>query len=127
MVCKGGTIVLNADDEQSLGLMKSPRVQKIPRKFCLYSLNPRNAALIKHLSERKDACWLEDEAIFTMYRGKVQKLGECVRLPVTLGGFARFQISNALAAIAGAMAVKVKPEAAFEALKNFSPSDENAG
>lgn len=126
-VRENGTVILNADDENALGLRDRKNLFKTKKNIILYSVNPWNLELIKHLNKKKDACWIQDEIIYVRHRGELLQLGSVMDLPVTMGGAAQFQISNLLAAVAGGIALEVPPEQIYMSLKNFNPITENSG
>ncbi|WII70737.1 cyanophycin synthetase [Bdellovibrio sp. 22V] len=126
-VREGGTIVLNADDPHSVGILQSSRIKEIPRKIMLFSLNPNNPLLVAHMASGQDACWLEEGWLFSCRHGKIQVLTKAGDLPITLDGFAKFQVANVLAALCATLALGVFSEDIMRALKEFDPEEENAG
>ncbi len=126
-VRENGTIILNADDENASNLLTNKVVTKLKRNIILYSVEATNEIVLRHLQEGHQACWVEDGIIYFRNENKLEGLGSVHDLPVTMGGLAEFQISNALAALCGSIAAGIKPARAFQVLQNFNPIYENIG
>jgi cyanophycin synthetase len=126
-VREGGTLILNADDEQSLKLAHTPRITKIPRNILLYSTSGKNPAISAHLAAHKDACWVEDGQFMGFFQGHSVHFGAVKDFPITMNGAADFQVSNTLAVMAAGLAQGVSPAQIALSLKEFNPSLENPG
>jgi cyanophycin synthetase len=126
-VKEGGTIVLNADDEQSSRLRISPRIKKIPRKIFLYTLNPLNEVFQEHMKAGGDGAWQDDGWLFFRMQGKLHRLISIRNLRFALEGRAQFQVSNALAAVAACAAVGATPDQIMMGLMSFQSTTENRG
>ncbi len=122
-----GFLVLNADDEESLGLQKSPRVLKNKKHFFLYSLRSDNPALMQHLHAGGSGAWLEQGWLFLQHHKVIQRLVAVQNLNFTLQGKASFQIANALAAVCASAAMGANESDIIEGLVNFEANAENRG
>lgn len=126
-VRRGGTLVLNADDENALSLAELKRVNMTQRNLFLYSLSKKNKAIQRHLSRGGSACWTDRDHIFVSALGREICLGQISSIPSTLGGRAEMQISNALAATAAASAAGLNPKTIIAGLYGLSPVSDNRG
>jgi cyanophycin synthetase len=126
-VREGGTLILNADDEHLRELGQAERTLRVPKSIVYFSTDAQNPFVRHHVEHGGTAYvvhgeWLEEHA------GNSQKrIVRANAMPVTLGGMASFQVSNALAAIAAARALGVTPQQAAEAMLDFSSERHNAG
>lgn len=126
-VKKGGTLVINADDENCLRLLDNNRVQRHECKFILFSTNPDGEKFTELLDKGYNACWLEGRHIIMSFNGRVRNLGSVEDIPMTLSGRAEFQVANVLAALAGAVGLGASPETVMDVLLDFNPTLENQG
>jgi cyanophycin synthetase len=123
----GGTLVLNADDEQSLGLKDRRAVDATSKKLVLYSVQEKNRDLMEHMLAGGDCVWVQDSWIYVQTNSQTLRLMHVEELPVAFGGLAKFAVSNALAACAGGLAMGALPEHLKVGLQNFLPSLDNRG
>jgi cyanophycin synthetase len=126
-VKKGGTLVLNADDPNVIGIKDNPRVKRQEPNLFLISAHAKNPHLQKHLSLHGDACWLDNGMIHLQYMGEKEILLPAACLPLTLQGLADFQIYNIMAALAAALSSGAEKAKILQSLREFSPNEENAG
>ncbi|WP_413568409.1 cyanophycin synthetase [Bdellovibrio sp. HCB117] len=126
-VRRGGTLVLNADDEHCMSLINNNRVKKHGCNIIVFSTKPDSPGFDEQLAMGRDACWLEDGHLVMSYKGRVQSLAYASDMPITLGGMAEFQISNILAALAAGIAMGVPAERILDSIQNFHPASENKG
>lgn len=126
-VREGGTLILNADDEQSLALAKSPRVTRTPKNIVLFSCESQNPAITQHLQAHKDALWVENGHFVGFFKGRAVHFGAVHEFPVTMNGLAHFHVSNTLAVMAAGLAQGVSAADIATALKAFAPGLENPG
>lgn len=113
------TAVLNADDERVLSLY-----EKMEGKVILFSLDPQHPALAAHLRAdpanvvvtcSKDAIVLRrDRAEF--------RIAAFRDIPLTLDGKAKFNVQNAMAAVASGYALGLTEETVRAALMTFHPN-----
>ena len=126
-VRENGVLVLNADDEASLNLRDNPKVMRVKKHICLYSINAQNAALRTHKITGGSACWVENDWIYVQHGIIFDKVIKVTDIPATLNGIADFQVSNALAAIGAAVAAGASISQIVKGLKAFQPMHENMG
>jgi cyanophycin synthetase len=126
-VKEGGTLVLNADDPHLSKLSEAERIKKIPRSFYYFSLNSDNPLLIRHTARGGSCCFLKNGWIVESAGGVETTIVKAGLIPVTLAGRARFNISNALAAIAACRALDLRTEAIAGALMQFRAHEHNMG
>jgi len=115
-----GAVVLNADDPilaRAASTVRSPVIW--------FSLDAENPRVAEHLRAGGRAA-VADEDCLVLAEGSrrtvVARLGD---VPMTLGGAARHNVANALAAIGAASALGVEPAAMGAALRRFAtgPAD----
>lgn len=126
-VREGGTLVLNAEDEESAGLKDSERVQELPRKVVLYSVDPANVLLRAHLAAGGHGYFVRNGMLVEAAPGREMPLARVDRIPLTMNGSARFQVSNCLAAAAAARALGVSARVIRDALQSFNSNRHNPG
>lgn len=115
-----GAVVLNADDR-----LVAAVGQRVHAPVFLFSARGSGPRLRRHLTRGGRAFVFEDGWL-------VERLGERHRrrlihvdeIPATLGGLARHNVANALAAAAGARALKLPYQAIAAGLRDFSTSAE---
>jgi cyanophycin synthetase len=95
-----GTVVLNADDPLLAGLRRHLRATVV-----FFSLRPPRARLRAHLARGGRAVVLDDGWLVSLAGGSRRRVVAVAELPATLGGLARHNVANALAAAAGAHAM----------------------
>jgi UDP-N-acetylmuramyl tripeptide synthase len=110
----GGRVVLNADDPLLL-----ERGARLDSPVCWFTLDAAHPAVAAHLARGGEACLLDGEAL-VMARGAERRVIAAVRdVPMTLGGAARHNVANALAAIGVAGALGLTVEAIAGGLRAF--------
>jgi cyanophycin synthetase len=121
-----GRVVLNAEDEQvveaaerarGLGLIRAPTTW--------FSANGDLPIIARHLAGGGDACTADGGELVLWRSGRRVAAIGVDRVPITLGGAARFNVRNALAALGVATALGLPVEAiaaGLEALQG-SPAD----
>jgi len=93
----GAMVVLNADDALCVDMAARLRDGT---EVLYFSLDPDNPVLLRHLAEGGRAAYLQDHMIVLANGGRHVALLDARQAPVTLGGLARHNIANALAATA---------------------------
>ncbi|QOY92393.1 cyanophycin synthetase [Massilia sp. UMI-21] len=90
-------VVLNAEDDycvaMSTGLREGVEV-------IYFSLDPENTVLLRHLENGGRAVYLQDQTLVVANGARHEALLDAREMPVSLGGAARYNIANALAAAA---------------------------
>jgi cyanophycin synthetase len=114
-----GVVVLNADDE--LVAAVSRRV-KAPVYF--FSLLPRSSRVRAHLGRGGTAFVLDDGWLVELSGPRRRRIVAAADVPATLGGLARHNVANALAAIAGARALRIPYAAIAGGLRDFRNSSD---
>jgi cyanophycin synthetase len=126
-VREGGTLILNADDEQVAAMAAHPRVAAVKKDIIFFSLDPANPIVEAHLAAGGTAYVLDGDRIESRANGTHRRFAQASRLPSTLNGTATFQVSNILAAAAAAGALGVPRHAVAEAMGTFHPNEHSSG
>ena len=112
-----GTAVLNAEDP-----LVAPLRTQLKSKVALFALDPQNPILREHVEDGGVAVTLEDGIVTIHQGGSAFPLLPARDIPITLDGKARFNVANALAAVAACHALGVPDETICRALSTFNPS-----
>ncbi len=116
-------LILNADDPESVRLAAS-----LPNRIIWFGLDADQPVLQAQLEKRGGAAYLSDGWLVLAEGGKSREIVEVRDIPVTFGGAARYNISNALGAMALCHVLGVNDEALAAGLKAFSgDADVNPG
>ncbi|HET8781593.1 MAG TPA: cyanophycin synthetase, partial [Pyrinomonadaceae bacterium] len=126
-VREGGTLILNADNEQLVELAKSERVNRVPKTIVYFSLDERNRVLREHLRAGGTAYYANKRAVIEANGNTRHKIADLSLLPVVMNGVADFQVSNLLATIAACRAFGVSHEVLLQSLMSFSSYENNPG
>ncbi|MEO3427574.1 Mur ligase family protein [Pelagibius sp. CAU 1746] len=112
--------VLNADDPRCLALADL----KAPAQVCLVSMKPLNQALRDHLARGGAAISLDgqagDQLILLHSSEASEPVMKVKEIPATLGGAAKHNIQNAMAAIGLAHGLGLSREGIAKALTGFA-------
>ncbi|USX24886.1 Mur ligase family protein [Oxalobacteraceae bacterium OTU3CINTB1] len=112
------TAVLNADDPHCV----AARARLAPDAATIFfSMDPANATLLAHLADGGCGVWLQDETIVLAEGagGAVQPVIGAAAIPATVGGMARYNIANSLAATAALYAAGFSAAHIAAALASF--------
>ncbi len=112
-----GRVVLNADDATLRSLSHS-----VTSPIVWFSVAGTPALIADVLATGGDACVLEDHMLVAIRNGLRHSLVGAEELPLSLGGAMRYNIANALAASAAALAMGVSIEEVRETLRTFGSS-----
>ena len=115
-----GQVVLNADDPTLVALAHTVAA---PIVWC--SLAGDNPLVTAHVARGGAACVLDDGEVTMLNAGTRRSLGLAADMPITLGGRARYNIANVLAASACAMAMGVSPDTIRQTLGSFGARPED--
>jgi cyanophycin synthetase len=126
-VKKGGTLVLNADDERLAQLMDIPRVKKVPKNVVYFSMHPLHVVVRRHLDAAGRAFLCDHGWVVEAEGKRRERVVRVADIPAAMGGAASYQIANALAAAAACRAHGLPREAVAAALKSFRAAEHNAG
>lgn len=115
----GGTVVLNADDPYVV-----PLARRVAGSVTWFSMAPERAgvSLARHRRAGGRAVVLADGVIVEWDGPECHELVAAAEIPVALGGAARHNVANALAAAAGARAMGVTREQVASGLRDFQPT-----
>jgi cyanophycin synthetase len=120
VVKRRGHAVLNADDPLVYGMAERTRGDVV-----LFSVQPGrvNPLVESHVEEGGTAATIEDNDTFVIRRGRLCiPIASAADVPMTLGGAARFQYGNILAAVAAAYVQGMRYEDIRSGLLSFFPS-----
>ncbi|HEX8709299.1 MAG TPA: cyanophycin synthetase [Pyrinomonadaceae bacterium] len=126
-VREGGTLILNADDEQSVRLIENERIRRVNKQFIYFSLSDNHLLVRKYLDIGGAAFFIRDGWIIEAKGHDEWPVVEVAAIPVTMGGTAYFQVANVLAAIAACRAHGVTRENVAAALRTFRNDEHNPG
>jgi cyanophycin synthetase len=121
-----GTLIINADCENSLKVLEREKVKNQEKEIVFFSIDENNPVILHHLSKGGTAYFAENGSIIEAFgrtRNKLMRVGE---IPATMNGTAEFQISNALAAIAACRAQSL-PDTSLSFLRTFQNESNNPG
>ena len=124
----GGTLVLSADNHPAARMTNLEQVRRVGKRIVYFSLHADNERIRRHLAGGNTAFLLQDGWIVEARGGnRSTKIAAVDTLPITLGGLAQFNVSNALAAVAACRALGIPPETIAEALADFGRTTSNRG
>lgn len=112
-------LILNADDPESLRM-----ANKLENRIIWFGLDPEHLFLHQHLKSGGDAAYLKDGWLVLAYEGQTRKVVPAKDIPITFGGVARYNISNALGAVLLCKVLGAADEAIASGLKAFSGDPE---
>jgi len=116
-------LILNADDPESVKLASS-----LSNHIVWIGLDSTNPVLQKQRESQGGAAYLDDGWLVLEEQGASRRIVEVKEVPITFGGAARYNISNALGAMALCQVLGVNDEALADGLKAFSgDADDNPG
>ena len=116
-------LILNLDDPESVRLAAS-----LSNRIIWFGLDTGSPVLQEHLARQGGAAYLFDGWLVLAEAGKTRKIVKAKDIPITFGGAARYNIANALGAMALCHVLGVADEALSTGLKAFSgDADENPG
>jgi cyanophycin synthetase len=118
-----GRVVLNADDPL---LVAASRDLTAPTAW--FSLEVANLVVSKHVARGGRAAVLRADELTLIENGRPVVVAKAAELPIAIGGAARHNVANALAAVLAAGGLGLPLEAISEALGRFGADPEdNAG
>ena len=126
-VREGGTLILNADDEQLARLMELERVSRVPKRVVYFSLRENHLLIKRHVAAGGTAYFVRDGWIIEATGESHERVLEVGSLPFTMSGTAEFQVANALAAVAACRAAGLESVALARALATFENNSQNPG
>ncbi len=115
----GGTIIVNADSREIVEYIQNKKEEFANRKIIYFSLQGSNRAVVDHLEEGGHAYFLRDGEIIEAQGGIESSVIAADRIPLTMGGTARFHVANVMASIAAAHAIGIDDDSIFTGLMTF--------
>jgi len=116
-------LILNVDDPESVRLGTT-----LANKITWFGLDGDHPVLQSHLKNRQDAAYFSDGWLILASGDRTRKIIRATDIPITFGGAARYNISNALGAMTLCHVLGVSDEALETGLRNFSGgADVNPG
>lgn len=116
-------LILNAEDPESVRL-----AERLQQRIIWFGLNPLEGRLQQQLQSGGDAAFLDSRELVLQVHGKRRVITDVDSVPVTFAGAARYNISNALAAMALCHVLGADDAALRQGLASFSgDADANPG
>ncbi|MFT7388475.1 MAG: cyanophycin synthetase [Candidatus Endobugula sp.] len=123
VVKETGTSVLNADDEVTMSVIERAR-----GKIILFSLDPNNAHLKKHVDSGGTVITVERRNVIIRNTVLDVTVAALEEIPITFSGIVDFNVENALAAIAVLHGLELSIEQIRNGVMTFYPSvNQNPG
>ncbi|HEY0174219.1 MAG TPA: cyanophycin synthetase [Pyrinomonadaceae bacterium] len=123
----GGTLVLNADDEEVARLLEIPRVREGEKRVVYFSAREDHLMIKRHLDEGGTAYFVRDGWVVEAEGPAQRRVLEVGSVPATMAGTAEYQVSNVLAAVAACRAQGVAVEQLAASLAGFRSAEHNPG
>ncbi len=120
-VRESGRLILNADDSRLVR-----KAQSYDGDIVWFSLVADNTVVDTHVAGGGSACVLEGDEIVMFEQSARHRICRAADIPITLGGAARHNVANALAAVALTRALGASWAAVRDGLKTMS-QDDNPG
>lgn len=118
----GGWVVLNADDHLVAAVARRVRGQ-----VALFTLQGDESPVVRRHRARGGRAYLIRDGMMVEANGEIEsEIVEVTRVPVTIGGLARHNVANALAAAGGARGVGASLAQVRDGLLDFAPSAERS-
>jgi len=116
-------LILNADDPESVRMAAN-----LDNRVTWFGLDTDHPVLRAHLEKQGNVAYLSDGWLVLAQDGKARNIVRAGDIPITFGGAARYNISNALGAMALCNVLGAPDEALAAGLKAFSgDANENPG
>ena len=110
-----GILVLNADDCNVV-----TEAARTTSNIWWFSLEPASPKIIAARKSGSPCAWLEGVKLCFFDGEKTSRIIDVNEIPITMGGAARYNVSNALGALCLARAMKLPDEAICTGLSNFN-------
>ncbi|HSG86851.1 MAG TPA: Mur ligase family protein [Candidatus Limnocylindrales bacterium] len=118
----GGWVVLNADDPLVAAVGR-----QVAARLAYFSLRGDGPPVVRrHLATGGRAYLLPDGVLAEVEGPTVRPIAPARELPIALGGLARYNVANALAAAGGARAMGASLDEVAEGLRTFEPTTEGS-
>ncbi len=116
-----GWAVLNADDPFVAAIAR-----RVSANVALFTLDPRRAIVRRHVEAGGRAYLLDRGELIEAEGSKTRAIAEVGEVPIAIGGLARHNVANALAAAAAARGLGATLEQVRNGLIDFRPSSERS-
>ncbi len=117
-----GWVVLNADDP-----LVAAVARRVKANVALFTLEGDDSAVVRRHRGRGGRAYLvRDGTVIEANGEKETRIVEVARVPITIGGLARHNVANALAAAGGARGVGATIAQVRDGLIDFAPSAERS-
>ncbi len=126
-VRENGTLVLNADDVESVALSNHQAVLEIKKKIVYFAMSEANPIVKQHSKTDETVYFVRDNWICERRGAEVLPIAETTKIPITIHGTADFQIQNAMAVSAVSRALHLSPEKIAAGLYGFQNAIHNPG
>lgn len=123
----GGTLILNADDEEASRLLEIPRVREGEKRVVYFSAHENHLLIRRHLDEGGTVYFVRDGWVVEAAGQEERRILEVASVPATMAGTAKFQVSNVLAAVAACRSHGVAAEHLALSLEEFHSAEHNPG
>jgi cyanophycin synthetase len=123
----GGTLILNADDENSLRVLEREKVKQIDKRIVYFSFDENNPRLRTHLEAGGTAYVTVNDRIVELIGDESYDVVNARDIPVTINGTADFQTANSMAAIAACRAFGISRAEIVNRLRTFRTDSDNPG
>jgi cyanophycin synthetase len=123
----GGSLILNADDEEASRLLEIPRVADGEKRVVYFSVRENHLLIKRHLDEGGTAYFVRGGWVVEASGREERRVLEVASVPATMAGTAEFQVSNVLAAVAACRAQGVAVEQLAASLAEFRSAEHNPG
>jgi cyanophycin synthetase len=121
-VSGAGTLLLNADDPGVVSFADS-----LVQKIVWYSLDQNNAVIRSQIEAGNPAFFVKDGHICISENGTTTELCSIKEIPITIGGAAKHNVANALAASALCRLLGVSVDCIRDGLTSFDGNRDNPG
>ncbi len=121
---RDGWVVLNGD--QPLVAAVARRVHAHVALFTLSPAGTLPGVVRRHIAAGRRAYVVRDGWLTEMDHGSATRIAEIARIPVTIGGLARHNVANAMAAAGGARGLGASVVHVRDGLMDFRPSAERS-
>jgi len=117
-----GWVILNGDDPLVAGMARRFRAQ-----VAFFSVAARQPGVVtRHLAAGGRTYLQRRDLLVEVEGGRTHEIASVNELPITIGGLARHNVANALAAAGGARALGATLEQVRHGLMDFRPSSERS-
>jgi cyanophycin synthetase len=124
-VHEGGALVLNADDELLCTVPERPKVSRVPKKIVWFAMEAANPTVDAARRAGGAVYFCEDGYITEAIGESRRRVMDVPAIPMTFRGLARFQIQNAMAAVAACRALGIGVAQIRSGLRAFVADEHN--